>query len=171
MASGHELKGEDKLNDLFANKVMHSPEFRAWLLARTKFANLSGHVRILDESEYMIRPRRFWWRHWWCAGIPNCGEKETDVFLVFEDITDKKRFALHVENKMRNGKFTFLQAECYAARGKHMMNRREFLRYSDFETMLIAPLGFKNQYSEPAALFDRYISYEEIAPFIAEFGK
>ena len=51
-----------------------------------------------------------------------------------------------------------------------MMNRREFLDYSDFETMLIAPLAFKREHQTKASLFDRYISYEEIARFIPEFG-
>jgi hypothetical protein len=171
MLDGPELKGEDKLNNLFANKVMYPLEFRNWLLSHTKFENRIDHVRILEESEYMIRPRRFWWRHWWCyTDMPECSGKETDIFLVFEGIVDKKRFALHVENKLRNSKFEILQAACYAARGKHMINRPEFLLYSDFETMLIAPLGFRCRHKELADPFDRYVSHEEIAPFIAEFG-
>ena len=116
MAEGPELRGEDKLNHLFANKVMHSFEFRNWLLARTKFACLGTDVRMLDEVEYMIGPGGFGGDIGGAPEYPAAVKKETDIFLVFEDTQGNRKFSLHIENKLRNGKFTHLQAECYSAR-------------------------------------------------------
>src|SRR5207302_304094 len=120
MDNNNNLRGEDRLNHLFAEMVRESLDFRSWLLRRTKFKKWQYSAHLLDEAVYLTKPRKFWWRHWWCANIPGCGEKETDIFLVFEIPVTKKRFALHIENKLWNGKFTYMQAECYKARGEHM---------------------------------------------------
>jgi hypothetical protein len=162
------LKAEDKLNQMFAEAVRHSTEFRRWLLGRTRFERWARHARLLDEAEYMIRPRRYWWRHWWCGGIPECGQKETDIFLVF-DVRDGFRFALHVENKIEKSRFQPLQAECYVKRARFMMNNFEYLNYSDFDTLLISPRSFKEKYSDKCALFGCHILHEDIAAFVPAF--
>jgi hypothetical protein len=164
------LQGEDKLSHLFSENVRNSEQFRVWILRQTKFSAYADVARLLSEEEFLIRPRRFWWRHWWCANIPGCGEKETDIFLVF-DTPEKLRFALHIENKMTNSKFTPMQAECYRARGIHMANKHEFLNYSEFETIIISPWSFRIANKNGCLLFDRHVPHEHIARFIPEFGK
>jgi hypothetical protein len=162
---------EDDLCLAFANKISASPEFTAWVLSHTKFGEFGSRVRVLHNEQASIRPRKFWWRHWWCT-IPELAEqRETDIFVVFEIVdTKQQRFALHIENKKGNGRFAEGQAEAYLFRAQHMMNRAEYLSYSDFATILIAPLVFRHSNAAKCALFDCHLTYEDIAKFIPEFG-
>jgi hypothetical protein len=161
---------EDDLCSVFANKITSSPEFTAWVLSHTKFREFGSRARVLREEQASIRPRKFWWRHWWCT-IPELAEqRETDIFIVFEVIDTKQRFALHIENKKGNGAFAKGQAEAYSFRAKHMMNRTEYLNYSDFATVLLAPLAFTHNNRAKCDLFDCSLSYEDVAKFIPEFA-
>ena len=161
---------EDQLCLAFAEQVKESKAFASWLLARTKFSADGASARLLHKEQMNIRPRKFWWRHWWCH-IPELKkDRETDIFMVFEIDGSKQRFALHIENKKDNGSFAIGQAEAYKIRAQHMANKSEYLDYVDFETILVAPLSFKDRYPAPCELFDRFISYEEICKFVPEFG-
>ena len=111
-----------------------------------------------------------WWRHWW-RKIPELSqERETDIFLVFEDGVDGSRFALHIENK-QDVKFALGQAEDYETRARWMMATPRYLSYTDFQTMLIAPKSFRAQNRQAADLFHCFISYENIGRFIPEFAR
>ncbi len=90
--------------------------------------------------------------------------------MVFEVISTGKRFALHVENKRDNYKFNPGQAAAYSPRARHMLNRAEFLSHSDFETVLLAPVAFRNRHAPEAGIFDVFVSYEEVARFLPSFG-
>lgn len=161
-------KQECDLDQAFADKVKESTEFCWWVLDHTKFRGLAADVRLLHEEQGKT-DRKVWWKHWWCF-VPEIEEqRETDIFLVFQIEANGKRFALHIENKRENGKFSDGQAEGYGPRARHMMSKDEYLDYSDFETVLIAPSTFRKKYREECDLFGAYISYEEIANFIPEF--
>lgn len=160
---------EDALCRLFANQIRDSQEFRAWVLAKTKFRGRAA--RLLHDEQIQNRPTvkaENWWRHWW-RKIPELSqERETDIFLVFEDNADSSRFALHIENK-QDAKFAPGQAEDYESRARWMMGMPRYLNYADFQTMLIAPNAFRVQNPQKAGLFHCFISYEEIGRFIPEF--
>lgn len=158
---------ESDLDLAFATAVEQSPRFRTWLLERTKFRHLASSARLLSEEQGRNRP--VWWKHWWCF-VPETGEeRETDVFLVFEDGPAGDRFALHVENKLANGKFLAGQAEGYEPRARFMANQERFLSYQDFATILIAPTDFRNANLSLASFFDAFIAYEELAEWISDF--
>jgi hypothetical protein len=164
-------QSEDALCRLLANRVRNSVEFREWLLGWTKFHGRS--VRLLDEEQKVGRPKvnsDNWWRHWW-RKIPELSqERETDIFLVFEDLSDGLRFALHIENK-QDAKFAPGQAEDYEPRARWMMGLPRYLNYRDFQTMLIAPASFRQMNQQKADLFHCYVSYEDIGRFIPDFLK
>src|SRR4051812_24161762 len=120
---------EDQLCELFAERMKDSPAFAAWILRRTKFAPFAESARLLHEEQMSIRPRKRWWRHWWCdaPGLQKTG-RETDIFMVFEiDSTEPFRFAVHCENKRDTYKFGEGQAEDYEPRAKHMLQKDEYL--------------------------------------------
>jgi hypothetical protein len=162
---------EDQLCHAFAEQVKESPDFARWVLKYTKFAKLGSNIRLLHEEQMNIRPRKAWWRHWWCR-IPELKkDRETDIFMVFEIAGSKRRFALHIENKKGNGSFAEGQAEAYRVRALHMMQKREYLNYEDFATVLLCPESFKERYPTKCDLFDACISYEAIAHFVPDFGR
>jgi len=163
---------EDSLNLAFANKLLDSPEFIAWVLGHTKFSQYAAGVRLLKDEQEKARRARFWWRHWWCR-IPESGEdSETDIFLVFEVIKSGMRFAVHIENKIAGSTFTPRQEFNYAARALHMLSNTKSASFkcTDFDTVLIAPTSFRDRFSEPCSQFGCFISHEDISKFIPSFG-
>lgn len=162
---------EDALCRIFANRVRDSLEFSNWILGYTKFRGRS--VTLLHQEQASIRPKvkpENWWRHWW-RKIPELSqERETDIFLVFEDGSDKSRFALHIENK-QDAAFWPGQAEDYEPRARWMMGVPRYLNYRDFQTMLIAPKSIQERNPQKVALFHCFISYEDISCFIPEFAR
>lgn len=163
------MASEDALCDAFADKLIESANFKNWLLDQTKFAPFASQAKLLHEEQAM-RPAKRWWRHWWCKVPELAADSETDIFLVFQVADGGHRFALHIENKLAKSTFTNFQAEAYDFRARHMMNKPKYLSYSDFETILIAPLSFRDLYRSKSDLFDRYISHEDIARFVPAFG-
>lgn len=160
---------EDQLCLAFAERAKVSDEFVSWILSHTKFHKYAGSAILLHEEQMNIRPRKFWWRHWWCH-IPELKkDRETDIFMVFEIANNQKRFALHIENKKSNGRFLEGQAEAYRVRAQHMANQAEYLNYEAFETILIAPRSFITKYGASCGFFDSIIPYEDVARFVPEF--
>jgi hypothetical protein len=160
---------EDQLCEAFAEGVKEIPEFSIWLLEKTKFAPFARGCRLLHREQMAIRPRKRWWRHWWCHVPELEKDRETDIFMVFEITCGANRFALHIENKRDNYRFNEGQAAAYAPRAKHMMGKAEFLSHSDFSTILLAPRCFKARFELDCALFDVFIAYEEAALFVPAF--
>ncbi len=161
---------EDQLCEAFAEGVKEIPDFSAWLLQRTKFAPLAKSCRLLHREQMAIRPRKRWWRHWWCRVPELQKDRETDIFMVFETVSDRARFALHIENKRDNYQFNEGQAAAYAPRARHMLGKPQFLNYTDFSTILLAPLGFKVRFEDDCALFDVFVAYEEVANYLPVFA-
>lgn len=160
---------EDALCEIFADAVRDRGDFRLWLLSKTKFSSEASDCKLLHEEQMSIRPRRRWWRHWWCHVPELKKDRETDIFMVFEVASSQRRFALHIENKKDNYKFNDGQAFAYAPRAQHMLNDPRFLSHCDFQTILLAPTSFQARYEADAALFDIFISYEEAARFLPSF--
>jgi hypothetical protein len=159
---------EDQLCSAFAEATKLSSAFRSWLIGRTKFAAHAASAILLHEEQMALRPRKFWWRHWWCHVPELKRDRETDIFMVFQDPSGG-RFALHIENKLRQGRFAPGQAEGYRPRAIHMSNQSKYLSYTDFQTILICPETFQARYPDECRLFDAYISFEEIAAFVPAF--
>jgi hypothetical protein len=99
---------EDQLCETFAEGVKEIPEFTRWLLEKTKFAPYATRCHLLHHGQMAIRPRKRWWRHWWCHVPELRMDRETDIFMVLETRPDAKRLALHVENKKTSAIITVL---------------------------------------------------------------
>jgi hypothetical protein len=168
----HAMPTESDLDLAFANEMAESPEFVAWVLSHTKFHEYAWRIRVLHKEQARARPHvdaQFWWKQWWCK-IPELGtESETDIFIVFERMDTKRRFALHVENKTASGRLTEMQAESYEPRARFMMNQKGYLNHTDFTTMLIAPRMFARNNWAQCASFDCYIPYDRIAKSVPAF--
>ena len=163
---------EDDLCRAFAEAVRSSPEFRAAVLSRTKFAGSAMTARSLWEEQAQARPKVLpdrWWRHWWCK-VPEVNrERETDIFLVFEDEVTAERFALHVENKL-DARFTDGQAADYEPRGRHMLNKPRYLSHTDFTTMLLCPKAYAELKPGHAVYFDAVLHHEDVGVYLPEFA-
>jgi hypothetical protein len=167
---GRIKNSEDVLCRLFAEKMRNSREFSDWVLSQTKFRGRTA--KLLYEEQISIRPKvkpENWWRHWW-RKIPDLKqERETDIFLVFEDSERGERFAFHIENK-QDAKFWPRQAEDYEPRARWMMGMPRYLSYTDFQTILVAPKSLKER-DQRATHFHCFISYEDVSQFIPEFSR
>jgi hypothetical protein len=160
------------LDRAFANRLTASLEFCSWLLNRTKFADSSHQVILLDKEQMACKPRKKpenWWRHWWCK-LEDGTESETDIFVVFGFKDSTKRIALHIEDKPPHGKFTPEQWLNYHRRAEFMRNTGKFMNYSEFTTVLLAPRHFIEVNHDRAGHFECQISYEELATEIPLFG-
>jgi len=164
---------EDALCGLFAETAAESRAFREWVLGHTKFRSHAHTARLMREEQIQkrphVRPER-WWRHWWCT-IPGLQEqRETDIFLVFQTDDTNRRFALLVENKKR-ARFSPGQAAAYNAKARFMSGKAEYLHFTDFQTMVIAPAAFHEAHATECDKFDVYISYEAIGAYIPQFAQ
>ena len=159
---------EKELDEALDKAFKDSHEFTIWFLSKTKFAEISAQY-------YWSRSDNPWGRVPSEEPDPETGklekiirESETDVLVVFE-AEGNKRFALHIENKLGNGKFTLGQPRNYTVRAKHWAGNPKYGNYTEFETVLVAPKEFYERNIEEARIFDRFISHEEIASFIPIF--
>jgi hypothetical protein len=158
---------EAELDHAFAEKLSADRDFQDFLLLGGRFVRFASSAHLLVEEQNEARAAKHWWKHWWCR-LPDGTEWETDIFLVFE--ADGQRFALHIEDKPRDGKLRFEQAAAYRRRAAFKSNDAKWLNYTDFETILLAPASFLISNAEAAAQFDRTLSYEAIAEFVPLFS-
>lgn len=160
---------EVELDHAFAEAIEAAPELQSWLLAKGRFSRRAGRAVLLaSEQRTARRSAKHWWKHWWCR-LPDGSENETDIFLVLE--AEGERFAIHVENKPPHGKLGMKQAVDYRRRAAFKANSDDWLNYSDFEVLLLAPEQFINRHPECAAQFDRCITYEEVSEFVPIFRR
>ncbi len=161
---------EKELDVALENEFKTNSDFRRWFLSRTKFA-MGEPQCVLSRSNHPWGPIPY------TVTDPATGrqesltrESETDVLLVC-CASSGQRFALHIENKLANGRFEPLQAELYSPRGKHWLRREEYGYYEDFETILVAPCVFYECNKQSVDQhFDRFVAHEDIAAFIPLFG-
>jgi hypothetical protein len=160
---------EARLDEALGKALRHEPRIAAWFLGLTQFAN---EVALCDFCRWdnpwsRVRPE---------VADPVMGEPrhlikecETDVLAVFAT-GDGRRLALHIENKLLYGSFTPNQPELYQARKSQWKGRKKLGNYTDATTVLIAPRAFFERLKDRAAIFDSFISHEDIAEYVPEFG-
>jgi len=164
---------ELELDQAFSQKLSSSRHFCKWVLQQTKFNVLSEKFILLDKEQALAKPKKKpenWWRHWWCK-LADGSESETDIFAVFGLPDTTKRIALHIEDKPPHGKFTPNQYINYSKRALFMANKPQYMNYSDFTTILLAPQSFLDKHEEQVTYFDCLISYESVATIIPEFAE
>lgn len=160
------------LDRAFAEKVSNSRKFQEWLLGRTRFSAIAKKLTLLNKEQAEAKPQKKpenWWRHWWCR-LDDGTESETDIFLVFESKGTGERVALHIEDKPPHGEFTPNQCENYDRRDRFMSNKRQFMNYGEFETILLAPKALATRNSGQIEHFGVFLSYEEVAEHIGLFS-
>lgn len=161
---------EKDLDKVLDNGFKHSKEFSKWFISKTRFSKL-------NTAYVWSRSDNPWGRFTFEVINQENGEKgnitrdsETDILVVFEDGSNNK-VALHIENKLANGKFTQYQPEFYSKRAEAWKNNKKFGNYSDFETVLVAPLEFYASNFEASQHFDKFVSYEEVGILLPEFSE
>ena len=160
---------EKDLDQILDKGFINSSSFAKWFLSKTRFSKLNATYKwsrsdhpwgrvplevinpLTGENETVIR------------------ESETDVLVVFET-EDNRSIALHIENKLADGTYTQYQPELYGERAKLWLNTEKYSNYSDFETVLVAPIEFYANNFKESQCFDKFISYEEIAILLPEFA-
>ena len=96
-------------------------------------------------------------------------QSETDVLLIVTDEANRI-IGLHIENKVGSGKFTSAQPEMYQHRAEHWIRNARYGNYSEFDTVLLAPVAFRSRHESQAGCFGCFIAHEEVAKFIPLFG-
>lgn len=155
--------------DAFATALRDDPDFLQWVLAQTPFAGRDG-VRVICDEMIAKRPKaKFWWKNYWAGRCKcfGCSGSETDVFLVFEDVSSR-RFALHVEVKQPTDRFDSAkrQGERYRARAA-CWARAAPPKVPDHEeagTILICSMTKLDAFADEVSKFDATITFEAIAP-------
>ena len=159
---------EAVLNEALGQALLNEPRVAAWFFSRTQFAK---EVASCDFCR---------WDNPWSSvqrDAPNVvsGEVassvrqcETDVLAVFST-SDGRRMALHIENKLASGRFIPNQPEPYQERKNQWKGRNQFGNYTYATTVLIAPSRCRERLGERAAVFDSYISHEDISVHVPAF--
>ena len=146
-----------------------NPKFTQWFLGQTKFKDEGALYRwsrsdnpwgkveltrinaITGDREVVVK------------------ESETDVLVVF-DTRNKRRVALHIENKLLSGRFTLLQPEFYSARADKWKFNPNYESYEDWETVLVAPRQFFERFKAESMKFGKRIAHEDIAIHVPLFA-
>ena len=161
---------EKDLDQALEYALANDKRFAAWLLDKTKFADRHANY-LWSRADHPWGTIEYQSAEDAKAGVgPKQYQSETDVLVVFSD-ENNQRFALHIENKLENGHFTELQPELYKARAEQWIGNEKYMSYTDFETVLIAPQAFYDRNCEDAEKFDRYVPYEQVGNFIADFRR
>jgi hypothetical protein len=163
---------ELELDRAFSDRLASSKAFCEWVLQQTKFRDVAQDAILLNHEQATAKPKKKpenWWRHWWCR-LEDGSESETDIFAVFELPDTRKRIALHIEDKPPHGKFTPNQYANYNRRAEFMANKPQYMNYSDYTTVLLAPNAFFEANNDKLHYFDSLISYESVAGYITEFA-
>ena len=161
---------EKDLDKVLDAGFRHSEVFSNWFASKTRFSNLGA-------SYSWSRSDHPWGRFTFEVEHPETGElesitrdSETDVLVVYEGIKGN-RIAFHIENKLANGKYTPYQPIFYAQRADAWLDNDKFGNYSDYETVLVAPIEFYSNNFAESQIFDKFISYEEIGLLLPEFSE
>lgn len=91
------------------------------------------------------------------------------MLLLLKDEQDKI-FAIHIENKLGAGAFTKLQPEMYAQRAQHWVGNPKYGSYQAFDTILLASGAFRDRNTSQVTYFGGFISHEQMAEYVPEFG-
>jgi hypothetical protein len=160
---------EEELDEALERALCTNPTFAAWFLSKTKFAGQK-------VTYFWSRSDTPWGKVPFEEFNPVTGqmetvmrESETDVLVVFET-DDKRKIALHIENKRAEGKFTPRQVESYNPRARHWARKSKYRNYEAWATVLVAPEKFHERFRTESEGFDSFISHEDIAQYIGQFA-
>jgi hypothetical protein len=151
----------------FANALVEDPSFRAWVLRKTKFADIGDGARILNDEMMALRNATTYWRSHFtercrCQG---CSGQETDLLAIFEGTTGI-RFALHFEVKHPGDKFPTNkdQAANYTLRAKCWVDNppQSVLPHDDATTVLLCSASKLTEYARHWPKFGSVITFEEL---------
>lgn len=152
----------------FAEALVIDPSFRSWVLGQTIFAEYADEARILNDE--MLKNRSRTARNWWqshytekcrCFG---CGGKETDLLAIFET-KSLNRFALHVEVKHPNDRFTNQdQAPAYPKRAACWARESppKVLDHTESTTVLLFSDKKRQEYERHLGHFQTRITLESV---------
>ncbi len=161
---------EKDLDKILDDGFRNSNAFSNWFLSKTRFSNI-GASYSWSRSDHPGGRFDFEIRNSESGEAETITrDSETDVIVIYED-TDGNRIALHIENKLANGKYTLYQPEFYAQRAKAWLNNENYGGYSDYETVLVAPLEFYANNFQDSQKFDKFVSYEEVGLLLPEFSE
>ncbi len=149
-------KDELALDHCFWREISTNRHFFNLFVGRSKFAD--GWID-LDRTEK--------WHQRWFRDPETKLDSETDITLFLIDTREHRKYAIHIENKPAHGKWQPNQPENYKKRAENRMGK---WKHDDYQTALIAPQSFIDAHPEAVALFGFVVSYEEISPFVPEFG-
>ena len=147
---------ELELDKAFWAALVANLEFRQWFLRRTRFWPRNLEL-VTDEI----------WHQRWYRDPETKKDSETDILVLWRDLESGERVAIHIENKPAHGKWQPRQVENYLKRAE---NRKSKWRYSEFETVLLAPSEFLARHPIEVASFDFVLSYEDVSAFAPAFG-
>ncbi len=159
---------EKELDTVLNNALATNTDFLKWFLEQTKFKS-ECYKYLWSRSDHpwgTINFERF--DTLTSRVVFEKRQSETDILVVLEDQGGGK-VALHIENKLSDGHFTEYQAEMYSQRATQWMNKDKYKNYTDFQTILVAPLFFYKCNIGKAKLFDCCISHEDISEHLSEF--
>ncbi|MEO5925946.1 MAG: hypothetical protein ABIR70_19155 [Bryobacteraceae bacterium] len=163
---------EKELDKALETALKSNELFREWFISRTKFKG--------DNPEYLwSRSDSPWTTVQLALPSDKTGEfeimkrqGETDVLFVFQFPAEPmRRCGLHIENKLASGRFTKYQPQLYAARAKQWANNPKYGNYNEWDTVLVAPQSFLDGHYTLAKPFGAFVSHEEIAHYITNFGR
>ncbi len=143
------------LDHCFWNALSTWQTFLAWLISKTKF---------LGRPLSLVRDEK--WHQRWYRNPETKEESETDILVLLEDTETSERLALHIENKPPHGQWRRNQPENYQIRAE---NRMGPLRYTSYQTVLLAPSKFIVKHRPEAAHFELWLSYEDVSMYVPEF--
>src|ERR1700687_9573 len=158
--------------------LVQSAPFRVWLIKKTRFSCHADLSRLLHEEQRARRTPQAenWWRSYWVTNSScscrRCGERETDLLAIFST-PDDQRFALHVEVKSPNDKFSLDQARDYPRRADCWKGREKapktILPHEDAGTVLVCDQRFVALNKTHASFFETVITFDEISSWLSPF--
>jgi hypothetical protein len=162
-------KVTEKQLDKALQTAFSFPEFANWFLSKTKFHSSDAAYRwSRSDHPWSMVPLTLINTDTGASEEITKGS-ETDVLVIFENSAGKT-IALHIENKLRRGKFTPLQPEFYRKRAQQWLHNPKYGSYSDYEIVLTAPQEFYDRNQEECKKFPCFISHEDIAAHLPGFG-
>ena len=137
-----ERKYERDIDILLAEEFSVSAEFAEWFLLQSRFAGIEAKVSDVFVSR-------------------SDSTGESDLIVVYEQSSDKKRIALMIEDKI-DAPLQPEQEARYRLRGQAEVERGYI---DDFEVILCSPQSYKISLASDFT-FDKFISYEQISEFL-----
>lgn len=158
-----------------ANGLVENDLFRRWVVQCSPFAEHAETSILLHHEQKATRTASAenWWRSYWVSKrythFAECGERETDLLAVFET-KENFRFALHIEVKAPNDRFSLNQAMDYKRRAACWSGRerapRTVVPHDAAATLLCCEQGFLQRHTAEVGQFDAAVTFEEIGDFL-----